>query len=312
MDPVLAARFDRDLARLIPRGERIGVAVSGGPDSLALLLLTADTRPEVVEAATVDHGLRVGSADEAQMVAEVCVRLGVPHLILNVTVGRAASLQAQAREARYAALASWGRERGLTAILTGHHADDQAETMLMRLSRGAGLTGLSGIREDCEQAGMRVIRPLLNWTRGELAEVVAGAGLQAVDDPTNRDPRHDRTAVRSLLAGKSMLNPLRIAASAAHLAEAEEALSFAARGLFSDRCSGADEGLNLQADDLPRELQRRLLLLAFAKLEAPVPRGPDLDRAIATLNKGGACTLSGLQLRGGDGPWRIAPERRRR
>jgi tRNA(Ile)-lysidine synthase len=275
-------------------------------------LLATAARPGEVEAATVDHGLRVENAEEARMVAHLCERLDVPHATLSVTVPSGASLQAQAREARYAALADWARSRELSTVLTAHHADDQAETLLMRLARGSGLPGLSGIRAASERAGIRVVRPLLGWTRSELARIVAEAGLRPVDDPANRDPRHDRTGIRELLVRESMLDPLRLAASAAHLGEAEEALSFAARGLFSERCAGTNEGLSLKANDLPHELQRRLLLLAFAKLEAPVPRGLNLDRAIALLSKGGTCTLSGLKLSGGDGLWRISPEPRRR
>lgn len=311
-----AARFEQDLARLHPNAGRIGVAVSGGCDSLALLLLAAAARPGQVEVATVDHGLRPDSAAEARRVADVCDALGLAHATLNVTVQTGSSLQARAREARYAALATWAGERGLGAVLTAHHADDQAETLLMRLARGAGLGGLSGIRAVNPLRGkgrepVLVVRPLLNWRKSELEAIVRSASLTPVDDPANSDPRHDRTHARAFLAGQDWLEPERLAASASHLADAEEALSFSADRLFTERSRREGGAICLEVADLPRELQRRLFLLAFAGLGAAEPRGPDLDRALRTLEEGGTCTLGGIKLQGG-APWRLSPAPRRR
>src|SRR3569833_2120210 len=141
----LIARFAGELAQIWPHGERLGLAVSGGPDSLALLLLAKAAIPERVEAATVDHGLRPESAREAAMVAELCAAYGIPHRILTVKVARG-NLQDKARAARYAALGNWMAERGLSALATAHNADDQAETLLMRLNRGFGEDGHAGVR----------------------------------------------------------------------------------------------------------------------------------------------------------------------
>ncbi|MFC7536492.1 tRNA lysidine(34) synthetase TilS [Sphingomonas sp. GCM10030256] len=304
-------RFNRDLTRLLSPGGRIGIAVSGGPDSLALLLLAAAARPGEIEAATVDHGLRHDSADEARFVARVCAERTIPHAVLPVRVEPGASLQARAREVRYAALAKWAHERRLAAILTAHHADDQAETLLLRLARGAGLAGLSSIRACSPLAGATVLRPLLSWRKSELEAIVEAAGLIPIRDPANHDPRHDRTAARKLLERTEWLQPARLAASAAHLAASEEALEFAAASMFSLRAEDRPSELLLTAADLPAELQRRLMLLAFVKLGAPPPRGPDLDRALAVLRSNGSCTLSGLQLSGGE-RWRIAPAPPRR
>jgi tRNA(Ile)-lysidine synthase len=303
-------RFAADLSRITPGG-RLGVAVSGGPDSLALLLLAAAARPGEVEAATVDHGLRPDSGEEARMMARLCAGMDVPHVTLPVTVTPAASLQAKAREARYAALAGWAKERGLSAIATAHHADDQAETILMRLARGAGLGGLAGVRERRVLGGAMLVRPLLGWRKQELAAIVASAGLTAIDDPANRDVRHNRTRVRGLLTQAAWLDPLAVAASAAHLAEAETALQFAADQLWRERVTDDERGLAVQAHDLPREFQRRLLLLAIAWFGNQLPRGPDLDRALAVLMRGGACTLGSLKLAGG-ASWRITPAPPRR
>src|SRR5690606_38404014 len=149
--------------------ERIGVAVSGGSDSMAALhLLTAFGLK--VEAATVDHGLRPEAATEAETVARACAALSVPHETLRWTDGPAATgnLMEQARLARYRLLAGWALRRGLTQVAIAHTADDQAETFLMRLAREAGLDGLAGMRSTWEQDGVTFIRPLLVIGRADL------------------------------------------------------------------------------------------------------------------------------------------------
>jgi tRNA(Ile)-lysidine synthase len=141
-------RFAHDLDGLIAPGARLGVAVSGGPDSLALLLLAATARPALVEAATIDHGFRAEGRDEAEMVAGVCERLGVPHAILTARWPETptSAIQERARHERYRLLGYWAEERGLAALATAHHADDQAETVVMRFARGSGVRGLAGMR----------------------------------------------------------------------------------------------------------------------------------------------------------------------
>src|SRR5690349_1499338 len=134
----LIERFARDLDAVAPTGQRLGIAVSGGPDSLALLALAAAARPGLLEAATVDHDLRAEAEQEAAMVADVCGQLGVPHVTLKVRWASlpTTAIQERARRERYRLLGYWGEERMLAAIVTAHHADDQAETLLMRLARG--------------------------------------------------------------------------------------------------------------------------------------------------------------------------------
>ena len=148
-NPALVDRFRTDLDALIELGARFGVAVSGGPDSLALLLLAAAARPGDLEAATVDHGLRPESRAEAEQVADICrAAWASPHSVLAIEwdLPPTSAIQEQARAVRYGALAQWMRERELTALLTAHHLDDQAETLLMRLNRGSGVRGLGGMR----------------------------------------------------------------------------------------------------------------------------------------------------------------------
>lgn len=313
-DPDLISRFEADLAPLVADDARIGIAVSGGPDSLALLLLAAAARPGRIEAATVDHGLRKESRAEAAFVHGICGSVGVRHATLTVTLATGSSLQAQARAARYHALGDWAIERGLDAVASAHHVDDQAETLLMRMARGAGLGGLVGVRQTRPlEAGIPVIRPLLDWRREELAAIVAAAGITPVDDPANRDPRHDRSRFRGMLAEAEWADAERLAASARWLAEADEALEWALTPLIQTRLVQRGAALTIDAEGLPRELQRRLLLAGFDRLGAHRPRGPELDRARKALKAGKAATLAGLKLEPGP-PWVLspAPPRRRK
>ena len=312
--PDLVARFEADLAPLVGPEAKLGIAVSGGPDSLALLLLAAAARPGQVEAATVDHRLRPESREEANFVRAICDRMGVRHVTLSIQVGPGSSLQAQARAARYAALGDWAIERDLNAVATAHHADDQAETLLMRLARGAGLGGLVGVRQSRPlEAGVPVIRPLLGWRRAELAAIVAAAGITPIDDPANRDPRHDRSRFRGMLAEADWADPERLAASAKWLADADAALEWALAPLLETRIERRGSALLVNADGLPREMQRRLLLAGFDLMGAHRPRGPDLDRARKALRAGKAASLAGLKLEPGP-PWTlsVAPGRRRK
>jgi tRNA(Ile)-lysidine synthase len=316
-DAALVQRFRRDLEALLPVPDRLGAAVSGGPDSLALLLLAAAAFPGRVHAATVDHGLRPGSAVEALHVEDIAARAGAPHAILEISVPDGpAGLQAEARAARYAALESWAARERLPLLLTAHHADDQAETILMRLQRGAGIGGLSGIRPLRPLGpGLTLARPLLGWTKAELVRLVRDAGLEPADDPSNRDPRFDRTRARALLAANPALEPARLARAAAALREADEALDWQAGQLFATRCAGADGEWRLDPAELPRELRRRLLARAIAAACAAHGLAwtgdEDVEGLLRTLESGGTATRAGLIARGGP-VWRLAlaPPRR--
>ena len=309
----LVARFRDDLAPLAEADSRLGIAVSGGPDSLALLLLAAAARSGGVEAATVDHQLRKGSSGEAAFVRSICSRLGVRHVTLPVKVAPGSSVQAQARRARYDALGEWAIARDLGAVATGHHVDDQAETLLMRMARGAGLRGLVGVRHTRPlEPGVTLVRPLLGWRRAELGAIVAASGITPVDDPANRDPRHDRSRFRGMLADAEWADAERLAASARWLADADEALEWALKPLLDTRVKPTDGGITVDAQGLPRELQRRLLVAGFDRMGSHRPRGPEIDRARKSLRAGKPATLAGLKLDPGP-PWKlsVAPPRRR-
>jgi tRNA(Ile)-lysidine synthase len=314
----LVERFRRDLAALAGEAPgRLGIAVSGGPDSLALLLLADAAFAGQVEAATVDHGLRAGSAAEAGFVARLCAERGIPHRILTVAVSRGGGgLQAEARAARYAALAGWMAERGLGVLLTAHHADDQAETLLMRLNRGSGVAGLAGVRARLPTAaGGLVCRPLLGWRRQELAALAAAAALEPVDDPSNRDEAYDRARLRARMAGADWLDVPALAGSAALLAEAEEALAATARQLAIERIETGKGAVVLHPEGVPPELLRRLLLDGLRRI-APdaAPRGAQLTALAEGLRSGRTLTLAGVRCRGGGRAWRFepAPPRRER
>lgn len=308
--PDIVARFRRDLEALTPDAApvRLGLAVSGGPDSLALLLLANAAFPDCVEAATVDHGLRAASRDEALYVGEICVGLSCPHAVLPVAVpGGPAGLQAEARRVRYEALADWAAERGIAAVATAHHADDQAETLLMRLQRGSGIAGLSGIRAVRHEGDLVILRPLLGWTKAELTQIVRQSGIEPVDDPSNRDPRFDRARLRGRLADMSWLEPLALARSAAALAEAEVALQWSADRLWDERVLADGNRLILDPAGVPPELKRRLLVRILREFGRPAPRGEDLGRLVDRLEAGATATLAGVKCGGGN-RWRFERE----
>lgn len=307
-------RFRADLDALAPDG-RIALAVSGGPDSLALLLLAHAARPGAIVAATVDHRLRIESRDEARMVARLCDKLQVHHAILDVDVADdPAGLQAAARMARYAALAAFAAAQGAIVLATAHHLDDQAETLLMRLARGSGVAGLSGVRRSRplgDAPGITLIRPLLGWTKAELEEIVAEARIRPVRDPSNQNPRFDRTRARALLA-QGWPKPERLAAVADRLADAEEALAWSTRAFAAERLHVADGGATLDTAGLPHEYRRRLLLAVFAALvPGVIPRGESLDHLIEALDRREIATLGGLRVQPGP-PWKFTPEGPRR
>ena len=231
-----------------------------------------------------------------------------------------ARLQGEARDVRYTALARWAAGQGLSCLATAHHADDQAETVLMRLQRGSGVGGLSGIRATRADGDLLIVRPLLGWTKAELVHLVAAAGIEPVDDPSNHDPRFDRAQDRALLAMNPRLEPHRLARTAAACAEADAALDWAATQLAEDRltCQGGE--WRLDAGALPRELARRLLARTVADIRSehgiapPWTGSEDVEGLLTSLEAGSAGTLAGVMTRAGaNGIWhlRAAPPRRK-
>lgn len=290
-------------------GTRFGVAVSGGPDSMALLNLMRLAFPDQVEAATVDHGLRAEAAEEAAMVGRWCAAQGIAHATLSPDRPITGNIQSSARSARYALLDDWRQRRSIAWVLTAHHADDQAETMLMRLNRGSGVSGLAGIRS---KAG-HVLRPLLGWRRAALLEHCQDAALPFVDDPSNHNPDFDRVAMRNQLQKAGWIDPVALARSAAALQDAEEAIGYVVAQLLETHVVAAEEGWRMSAmTELPREFQRRIILhLLSQDAQMGAPRGDSLDHAIACAHAGGQASLGRWLLQGGEQWWlRLAPLRR--
>jgi len=302
----LSARFAAELAAVWPEGERggpLGLAVSGGPDSLALLLLAHAALPGQIAVASIDHGLRPEAAGEVALVERVAGERGIPFTPLTVTLAPG-NIQARARQARYAALAGWAQDAGLGAVATAHHADDQAETLLMRLNRGSGLAGLAGVRAASRIEGSEValLRPLLGWRKAELAEVVAAAGITPAADPANTNPDFDRARLRARLAEADWLDPVQIAASGAHLAEGWQALDWYAELDWHEmvmRDDAAPGGLGFTyGANVPRVIAIETILRIIAALGGHATRA-EAGRAWDRLWQGKNASIGGVLAQAG-------------
>ena len=290
-----------------------------------MLWLATRAFPEAVAAATVDHGLRAEAAAEAAMVGAWCRAASVAHAVLTVTEPIAgASVQSGARAARYALLHDWALATGAPAIATAHHADDQAETFLMRAARGSGITGLSGIRarrEGIAQGGraIPVVRPLLGWRRADLRAIAERAGVPFVDDPSNANPAFDRVRFRRILADTPDLKVTALAASAAYAAEMDATLSQIAAAEWRRRRRPDAPPVSVGIDGLPRDIRRRLARLAIAEVrdDAAIAH-PDwhdavnIEPLLDALEAGRAATQAGVMVRPDGALWHFSPAPPRR
>jgi tRNA(Ile)-lysidine synthase len=301
LTPAQAGRFAADLAALWPADERagpLGLAVSGGPDSLALMLLAHAALPGRIAVASVDHGLRPEAAGEVALVERLAAERAIPFTAITLTPQRG-NVQAQARAGRYAALAEWARASGLGAVATAHHADDQAETLLMRLNRGSGLAGLAGVRAASRIEGSDVVllRPLLGWRKMELEALVATAGIVAVQDPSNANPDFERAAIRSRLAQADWLDPAQLATSAAHIAEGWQALQWYAECDWDEmvlREESAPDGLGfVYCANVPRIIAIETIVRIIAELGGHATRA-EAARAWDRLWQGENASLGGV------------------
>jgi len=317
----------------------IVLAVSGGPDSIALMWLAARWRSRLARgprliAVTVDHGLRSEAAREARDVKRLARSLDLTHRTLRWSGTKPKTgLPAAARAARYRLLAQAARAGGATHILTAHTRDDQAETLLMRMLRGSGIAGLAAMARESEREGVRLARPFLDVSKSRLVATLKKAKIGFADDPTNRDVSFTRPRLRTLLPalaaeGGDARNLARLAARLARANAAVEVLADGAERYLAlrDRESlrpGFDAGAFAA---MPEEIRLRLLKRAIDRFghEGPAELGK-VEALLAALDRAGAeraegsrprlkQTLAGALVSLIDGRIRVepAPPRRRR
>jgi tRNA(Ile)-lysidine synthase len=310
------------------------LAVSGGPDSIALMWLAARWRrslkrgPRLI-AVTVDHGLRREAAREARDVKRLAQALELEHRTLRWRGAKPKTgVPAAAREARYRLLAQAARQSGATHIVTAHTRDDQAETLLMRLLRGSGITGLAAMARETERDGVYLARPLLEISKAQLTATLTRAKIAFADDPTNRDRSFTRPRLRALMPqlaaeGGDAKNLARLALRLARANAAVEILADGAERYLALKGAGEDGGFNAQAfAALPEEIRLRLLKRGIDKTghEGPAELGKveallaALDRAVAEHRPTLKQTLAGAAISLAKGRIRIeaAPPRRGR
>jgi len=317
MNPLDDAGFAAAMARVGPfePAPDLAIAVSGGADSLALALL-ADRWAQVqgggMVALTVDHRLRPESAIEAAQVGQWLAARGIRHEIL-VWDGPYPlhDLQAAARAARYRLLSDWCRRHGRLHLLTAHHQDDQAETLLLRLGRGSGLNGLAAMAPIVEEGHHRLLRPLLDVPPARLQATLVALGQDWIDDPSNRNPAYARVRVRGQKAAfaASGLTPQRLALTSRHLARARAALEQSVERALVDGVGLHPAGFALvdprPLAAAPGEIGLRALAAIVATVggEEFPPRFDRLERAAAALfgdTLGAGRTLGGCRIL----PWR--------
>lgn len=314
MEQALVDRFREAVTMLVPDFEnsddKLGLAVSGGPDSLALLLLANSCFPGRIAAASVDHGLRPEAHAECQFVADICADRAIPHQILKPSFPIRGSIQAEARKARYALLNAWIESRGIAWLATAHHADDQLETLVMRIMRGSGVDGMSAIRAKRGP----VIRPLLSFPKNMLTEFVTAQGITPVDDPSNKDHSFDRVRVRDALSRLSGFDVSLANQSAAALDDARTAIHWMVDKLAATHIQKNEDGCTLDNHDFPHEIVRRLLLRCLHVCDPALsPRGSQLEPLIKGLEQGETQTIGNILCKGGK-VWTFsaAPERNNR
>jgi tRNA(Ile)-lysidine synthase len=313
----------------------IGVAVSGGGDSMALLLLLhrwAQARGVVLHVVTVNHGLRGEAAAEAALAGALAQRLGHSHDILSWTGWQGqGNLQDAARQARRRLIAAWAASKQIEYVALGHTEGDQAETVLMRLARGSGVDGLSAMSarteatEDSEGTGDTagtpttpvILRPLLGLSRAALRDFLRSENQSWADDPSNEDLRFDRIKARQILPQLAPLgiDAARLADVAENMQDARAALSFYAHEAARDmaRVDLGDVIFERRAlASLPAETRRRLLAHALRWISSAryAPRRAKLATLLEALQNGQGATLHGCLCLAGEKEIRICREYR--
>ena len=277
---------------------RVGIAVSGGGDSLAALVLAVEALGAgAVSAVTVDHGLRASSDEEARAVGRICVDLGVDHTILPWQGDKSGNLQDAAREARLRLIGAWAQGR-VDAVIVAHTRDDQAETLLMRLARGSGVDGLSGMAAARWHGDVLWLRPFLTVSREALRVVLRVRGITWIDDPSNHDPRFQRVRARQALAALAPLglDAAGLAETATRMGRARQALEAQAQAAMEAQVSEdrgtvviAKAALALQPEIRDRLFAHLLMALSGSPYR---PRLNALLRLIADHGARMGCVLA--------------------
>lgn len=316
--------FSAAMATLGWSGAALGIAVSGGPDSMALLLLLRDwaaARGTGLQAFTVDHGLRPDAAAEAEQVGRWCAALQVPHeTLLWVHHGVSGRVQERARRARYDLLAAACARHDLGALALAHHQDDQAETVLLRLAKGSGLDGLAGMRPvgRWEATGLTLLRPLLNMPKVRLITTCQARGQEFFRDPGNEAPRYARGRLRAASAALAAegMDSARLADLARRAAVASDALTvytdrLQTRALRWDEAGYAELSLSPMWDE-PEEIQMRALAGILRRVGGAVYAPPqEAVRALLVGVRAGKLprrTLAGCEIAAQDGVCRVMRE----
>jgi tRNA(Ile)-lysidine synthase len=263
-----AAALFGDLA-----GASVLLAVSGGPDSTALLFLAARWRKKsraALTAVTVDHGLRKEARREAAAVGKLARKLNVPHRIVTWTGAKPKSgIQQAARQARYALLAAAAKKSGASHIVTAHTLDDQAETVLMRMTRGSGIGGLGGMASVSPFGDFTLARPFLDVPKSRLIATCKAARIAYADDPSNIDPKFTRARLRPLMAvlAAEGLDARRFASLARRLRRADAAIdAVVERALAQWPETGGATAISTAAfASLPAEVGLRVLGRVIAR-----------------------------------------------
>ncbi|MEL7099740.1 MAG: tRNA lysidine(34) synthetase TilS [Pseudomonadota bacterium] len=295
--------------------QEIAVAVSGGSDSVALLVLMTELSKRIglrPVAISIDHRLRLEAEDELQSVMSLCGRLGVPH---HVETWRGwdgqGNLQDAARQARLDLITNWAQSRDISTVALGHTADDQAETVLMRLARGSGVNGLSAMAPRRLRQGLTWVRPLLSVSRRALRHYLRQREIDWVEDPSNADPSFERVRMRNALP---LLEPLGLTVEglsrvAEQMRGAREALDWqtflAAKDMLDLKLGAVRLDLR-RFRALPREIGRRLLIRVVMWISSSryPPRRDSVENAMAALRHGAPFTLDGVQVqRDGEAMW---------
>lgn len=282
----------------------LGLAVSGGGDSMALLHAAAGLDGVHVRAVTVDHGLRPEARGEAELVARTCAELGVAHDILTWDGwDNRGNLQGAAREARYALMRDWAGAQGIDAIALAHTRDDQAETVLMRLARKGGVDGLSAMSPLRRADGITWLRPFLDAGRGDLRAALQEIGATWVEDPSNDDPRFDRIRVRGAMAGLAEIgvDAATLSAVARNMQTARDALDAVTAEALGAHATLMGGDVVIQRAGFAAqtsEIRRRMLLeaLKWVASAAYGPRASALGDLETTVMGGGRHTVHGCLI----------------